>query len=142
MGKALGYFALLVGSLTIQTLPWGGAAPLGLVLAALAVGSREEPVTGGMYGALCGLCWTMASGWGGIFSALLLGGAALAAGWMVRTLTLWPGWFLTLSALGALGGVALAALAGGLRWELAGVWGLTVLVSPIWGLLAPLRKER
>ena len=38
MGKALGYFALLVGSLTIQTLPWGGAAPLGLVLAALAAG--------------------------------------------------------------------------------------------------------
>lgn len=141
MGKGLGYFALLVGSLTIQTLPWKGGAPLGLLLAALVVGSREEPVTGALYGGLCGLCWGMALGRGGLLLTLLLGAAALGAGWMTRNLRLWRGWFLTLAAAGGLAGVVGIALATEPSWNLAGVLGWTVLVSPAWGWVAERGRE-
>lgn len=136
MGKFLGYFALLLGSLMVQTLPWGGAAPLGLLLAALVAGCREGPLPAALYGALCGGVWGAAAGRGGGVLALALAAAALGAWWITTALRLPRGWFLLLGAGAALAGVLLTGILAGPSWQLAGVFGSTVLVSPLWGLAA------
>lgn len=136
MAKGAGYFALLLGSLTVETLPWAGAAPLCLLLTALALGSREEPVTGGLLGALCGLLWGMTLGRYPLPLALGLAALALTAGWTARTLRLRRGWFVALAAAAALGVVLVLALTAGPSWSWVATWGWTVLVSPLWALMA------
>lgn len=133
-----GYLLLLWASLLAQTLPVGLPRPLGLLLAALAVACREEPLLALPYGCLCGLVWAGAAGrgpWGFCLplSLLCLGGRG---GTMGR--------FLLLVGAGCTGAaVWLTLLSGYSVWaQLPGALVLTAALSPLWYSAAQWINER
>lgn len=129
MKKAAGYFALLWGSLLVQTLPWGGPRPLALLLAGLGMSAREKhPALAGGLGAVCGLWWAGAAGRCPWAFAGYLALACLGCRLVLNRFGRGLGWFWGWAGLTALGALALAG--GGMPfWE---TWAATLAAAPFY----------